>query len=115
MKLLLDQNLSHYLIRGLSDLFPGSVHVRDVALAEADDLSVWEYCKVNGFVVVSKDSDFHQLAFVLGPPPKAIWLRIGNCTTAEIEAVLRESHDAISAFLRNPVEAFLVLQTRGHR
>ena len=33
MKLLLDQNLSHRLVAALADVFPGSVHVRDVGLA----------------------------------------------------------------------------------
>ena len=33
---------------------------------------------------MSKDSDFRQLAFLHGPPPKVVWLRIGNVTTVEI-------------------------------
>jgi len=36
MRLLLDQNLSHRLIDLLEDLFPGSLHVRLLGLAEAD-------------------------------------------------------------------------------
>lgn len=41
MKLLLDQNLSHRLVPSLSDVCPGSVHVRDAGLAQADDEAVW--------------------------------------------------------------------------
>ena len=37
MKLLFDENLSHKLVRLLEDLFPNSVHVRDVDLKSADD------------------------------------------------------------------------------
>ena len=45
MKLLFDENLSHKLVRQLADLFPDSVHVRDVGLKAADDPVVWDLCK----------------------------------------------------------------------
>ena len=47
MKLLFDENLSHRLVRLLEDLFPNSIHVRDVGLKAADDPLVWEYAKDN--------------------------------------------------------------------
>ena len=71
MKLLFDQNLSHKLVLRLADLFPKSVHVREVGLKEAGDLIVWEYARNNG-LVVSKDSDFHQRSFLYGYPPKVV-------------------------------------------
>jgi predicted nuclease of predicted toxin-antitoxin system len=37
MKLLFDQNLSYRLMPALESLYPGSVHIRDVGLAMADD------------------------------------------------------------------------------
>ena len=37
MKLLFDENLSPKLARLLADLFPDSVHVRDVGLKAVDD------------------------------------------------------------------------------
>jgi len=42
MKLLFDENLSHRLVRLLTDVFPDSVHVRDVGLQAADDSEVLE-------------------------------------------------------------------------
>ena len=45
MRFLFDENLSPDLVRLLSDLFPESVHVRDVDLKSADDLVVWQYAK----------------------------------------------------------------------
>jgi predicted nuclease of predicted toxin-antitoxin system len=58
MKLLFDQNLSHWLIGQMAAEFPGSAHIRDVGLAAAPDLDVWAYAAAKGFVIVSKDTDF---------------------------------------------------------
>jgi predicted nuclease of predicted toxin-antitoxin system len=109
VKLLFDQNLSHRLARSLEDLFPGSLHVRDVSLKTADDPVVWEYAKQHGFIIVSKDSDFHQRSFVLGPPPKAVWVRLGNCSTSDVERLLRRHVDAIKVFDKDSEAAFLSL------
>ena len=89
MKLLFDHNLSYKLVGHLADLFPASEHVRNVNLHEADDRMVWEYARANGFAIVSKDEDFHQLSFLYGPPPQVLWVRRGNCTTADIEQAVR--------------------------
>ena len=55
MKLLFDQNLSPRLPRLLSDLYPGSAHVREVGLRDAGDAAIWEYARQQGFAIVSKD------------------------------------------------------------
>ena len=51
MKLLFDHNLSHKLVGRLADVFPGSVHVRDLGLHRADDAQVWEYPRINASVI----------------------------------------------------------------
>ncbi len=109
MKLLLDENLSPRLAPALSDLYPGSVHLRDCGLRGVTDLEVWEYALANGFAIVSKDSDFAQRSFLLGSPPKVIWLRIGNCTTTRVDFVLRNAAPRIHAFLASGEESCLVL------
>ena len=60
-------------------------------------------------MIVSKDSDFRQLAFLHGPPPKAIWVRLGNATAIEIFDALRNNHDEIFRFGEDADEALLVL------
>jgi predicted nuclease of predicted toxin-antitoxin system len=109
MKLLFDENLSHKLVRLLADLFPDSVHVRDVGLKAADDPVVWEYAKTNGLMIVSKDSDMHQRSFVFGYPPKVIWVRLGNCSTSDVERLLRRHFDSIKAFYKDINASFLSL------
>jgi predicted nuclease of predicted toxin-antitoxin system len=42
MKLLFDQNLSPRLARLLADLYPGSIHVREVGLRDAVDAAIWD-------------------------------------------------------------------------
>jgi predicted nuclease of predicted toxin-antitoxin system len=98
MKLLFDQNLSFRLCRQLADLHPDSSQVRLVGLANGDDRTVWQYAAANGYAVVSLDSDFAEMATLLGPPPKVIWLRCGNQRTPVIEALLRHHHGALAAF-----------------
>ena len=109
MRLLFDQNLSHGLVTQLADLCPGSEHVRDVGLKDAEDPAVWEYAKANSLIIVSKDSDFHQRSFVLGPPPKVIWVRLGNCSTAAVEHAVRANYAAIESFHDDKEAAFLCL------
>jgi predicted nuclease of predicted toxin-antitoxin system len=47
MKLLFDENLSPKLPNRLSDLFPSSLHVRDVGMKATIDPIVWDYAKDN--------------------------------------------------------------------
>ena len=109
MRLLFDENLSHQLVRLLADIFPKSLHVRDVGLKSADDPVVWQYAKANNLVIVSKDSDLRQRSFVLGHPPKLVWVRLGNCSTAEVEGLLRRRFSAIANFHDDAESSFLVL------
>jgi len=109
VKLLFDQNLSHRLVKALASEFPESAHVRDVGLEKALDEPVWEYAKANSFVIVSKDSDFHQRSFLFGHPPKVVWIRRGNCSTAVIEEILREHRDDVVKFAESEEGSFLAL------
>ncbi len=109
MRLLFDQNLSHRLVSLLADIFPHSQHVRNVGLKDAGDGVIWDYARQEGFVIVSKDSDFHQRSFLFGPPPKVIWIRLGNCSTTDVATLLRKHINDIEQFDHDPIEALLVL------
>ena len=109
MKLLFDENLSPSLVQRLQDIFPGSQHVHDCSLGAADDALVWSYARANGFVIVSKDSDFHERGVLHGFPPKVIWLRTGNCTTTLAEKVIRAHSVLIHDFESDPAGSTLVL------
>jgi predicted nuclease of predicted toxin-antitoxin system len=109
VKLLLDENLSDRIIHRIVDLYPDSEHVKTLGLINTDDSMIWEYAKTNGFVIVSKDSDFHQRSLLYGHPPKFIYLRVGNCPTSKITQILRDSLDMIIRFESSETESLLVL------
>ena len=109
MKLLLDQNISPHLVARLADLYPGSAHVQSVGFDLAPDIPLWEYARENDFVIVTKDADFSDRSALLGYPPKVIWIRLGNCTTSEIESVLRTRYDEIVSLGENQDAAILAI------
>lgn len=110
MTLLFDENLSYRLITILQDLFPGSLHVDSSGLGSATDESVWEFARVNGLTIVTKDSDFHERSVVLGYPPKIIWITRGNCSTDQIAKLLRANEARISELHSDPEAGFLVVR-----
>ena len=75
----------------------------------ANDLTVWQYAAGHGLMVVSKDSDFRHLALLHGPPPKVIWLRVGNGPTAAVAALLSARLADVQAFAADSALALLVL------
>ena len=98
MRLLFDQNLSFKLCGRLADLFPDSDQVRRLGLDQADDRTIWRHAQAHGFVLVTQDADFADLAALFGPPPKVIWLRCSNQPTEAIERLLRQRAEIIAAF-----------------
>ncbi len=109
MKLLFDENLSYKLVERLSDLFPGSIHVRDAGLASSDDPDVWDHAVNNGFAIISKDADMHDRSLLFGFPPKVIWVRMGNCSTSDIENLVRKEFVLVEKFLKDGTASFLAL------
>jgi len=101
MKLLLlfDQHLLYKLLNKLSDLYPGSKHVKLENLDTSDDIDIWEYAKNYGFTIVTKDVDFYDMGLLKGSPPKIIWLRCGNTSTQNIERILRDNYSVIKEFI----------------
>jgi predicted nuclease of predicted toxin-antitoxin system len=110
VKLLFDQNLARDLVGRLFDIFPGSQRVTSAGLDQASDQDVWDHASAHDFTIVSKDSDFNQLSFLHGAPPRVVWLRIGNCTTDEMEQILRKRAAEIVAFEAGNEASVLVIE-----
>lgn len=108
-KLLFDENLAPRLVAALADLYPNSAHVRDVGLQGSPDGTVWEHAAAEGFLLVTKDEDFHRLSVLRGFPPKVVWIRLGNCSTGEIAQILRSRSKQVAAFAAHEEAGFLAL------
>ena len=67
-KLLIDENLSPRLVGLLSEVFPGSTHVRDVGLKGRSDDQIWIYAASHGYTILTKDDDFRSMSLLRGPP-----------------------------------------------
>jgi predicted nuclease of predicted toxin-antitoxin system len=109
VKLLFDENVSPKLPQMLAGEYPGSVHIREVGLRGAEDRQIWDYCRAQGFAIVSKDADFRERSFVEGFPPKVIWLDVGNGGTTMIAGLLRRERQRVEAFAKQDETSFLIL------
>src|SRR3989337_2498526 len=109
MKLLFDQNCHQDWLR-LTDIFPDSTHVHLKGLDRAMDDVVWKWAHEHGFTIVTKDADFNELSTLRGFPPKIIWIKAGNCTTAQIERLIRTHCEAIKQMQDDPNVGILLLK-----
>jgi predicted nuclease of predicted toxin-antitoxin system len=109
MRLLFDEHLSDRLPERLADLYPASLHVMTLGLLGASDATIWHAAAEHDCILTTKDEDFRRLSILRGAPPKVIWLRLGNCTTDEIEKLLRRHHEDVIQFAEHPEVTFLEL------
>jgi predicted nuclease of predicted toxin-antitoxin system len=109
MKLLFDHNLSPRLVDRLADLFPESTHIYTLGMDRSEDREVWIYAQSNDFTIVTRDGDYNELLVLRGFPPKIVWIRRGNCSTAVIEGILRAHVADIQALATDPTLGILTL------
>ncbi len=63
----------------------------DLGLRDSDDREIFQAARDQGDVVImSKDSDFVELALRLGPPPRILWLTCANVTNPHLRRILAE-------------------------
>ena len=112
MKLLLDENLSRRIVHFLQTAFPGSTQIALLGLESASDSEIWQYAKDNGYVIVSRDSDFQERSLVAGHPPQVIWLKIPNRSKTVVLNILLEHRAEIEQAL---IEQNLACVELSHR
>lgn len=110
MKFLLDENLSPRLAPRLLSLFGALTHVRDIALQRADDRIIWEWAKVNGYTVITTDTDFVAMSQQLGWPPKVIHIEQCDYPLRVIEDILRRNAVRISEWDKDKTVGVLGLR-----
>lgn len=90
-------------------LFADSLHVGQAGLERADDDAIWRFARDRGFAIVTKDCDFQERSQLAASAPRIVWIRRGNCSTRDIEALLREHAARIAAHETEADARFLVL------
>lgn len=56
-----------------------------------EDHDIWEYAKENNLTIITKDADFQDKILFQAPPPKVIWIRIGNMRLRKFKLFLEEN------------------------
>lgn len=98
MKLLLDENISYRLVRTLDPVFHGTLHVTDVPGLKGDQ-AIWEHAHKQGFVLVTFDTDFVQIAALRGAPPKILLMTLRNPRHSAIGSLLVLRREQIERFV----------------
>lgn len=93
------KNLSARLVARLLDVYPGSTSAEELGLGSAPDSSIWTEAVQRGLAIVTRDDDFLDLSALHGHPPKVIHIGVGNCSTGQIESLLRWRVEHIRQFL----------------
>lgn len=67
----------------------GAVHQRTINPAWSDT-QVWEYARQHQLTIITKDTDFSNRILLHTPPPRVIWLRLGNVSVRDLYTVLHQ-------------------------
>lgn len=71
---LIDVNLPYYFSVWNNDLY---IHQKDID-DEFSDSQIWDFAKENGLTIITKDTDFSNRILLKEPPPRIIWIGLGN-------------------------------------
>ncbi|TVP50113.1 MAG: hypothetical protein EA341_08210 [Mongoliibacter sp.] len=115
MKLLFDQNISFRILKLLHKQFDKSSTIKNEGLINATDKEIWDFARINGYVIVTQDADFSDLNSLYGFPPKIIWIRTGNLTTSKLANLLSENREEIYKFIDNKkFGSFEIVSFKNH-
>lgn len=102
MAILIDQNISYRLLNRIKDEFPDATHVRLLGLTDYDDFQIYLFARKEGYAaILTLDEDFSLIQLEHQAPPKIIWLRTGNCSTATLTRIIQENAALIHQFLED--------------
>jgi predicted nuclease of predicted toxin-antitoxin system len=94
VRLIVDQQLPPILAAWFRDQGVDAFHVRELDLTGAADLAIWADAMHDDAVVVSRDEDFVKLLRDRGGA-RLVWIRVGNCTNANLLAMIEGNWPAI--------------------
>lgn len=90
MILWVDAQLSPHLAPWMTDTLGVEAYsARWLGYRDATDEDIFAAARDAGAIVLTKDRDFPDLLERYGPPPKVIWVTMGNTTNARMREVLQ--------------------------
>ena len=110
MKLLFNENLSRRIVLALQARWPGSNQSTLLGLERATDAQLCAYAAEHGYVICSKDDDFHRLVAARRYRPKLVHVALGNATNGQILNALLDRADGIEAALAEADTGVVVLE-----
>ena len=92
-----------------------AIHIRDLALREAEDPEIFDKARKAQAVVFTKDDDFVDLVDRLGTPPQVLWLRCGNMSNARLWVILTRALPDALDLLRRGEPVVEISAAKGER
>jgi len=90
MEIWIDAQLSPSLALWIKQNFDtvNAKSVRAIGLRDANDELIFQQAKMQMVVIMTKDIDFVRLLERYGPPPKIIWITVGNTSNSRMREIL---------------------------
>ena len=85
-RFLIDENLPFVLGQRLGVDY---VYASEVE-SQASDSILWDYAKRHDLFVITRDTDFFDRLLLYGPPPKVVWVRLGNLRKQDLIRALED-------------------------
>jgi predicted nuclease of predicted toxin-antitoxin system len=99
MRFLVDAQLPRAICPVLAHPDHEVLHVKDVLPLDVADADIWRMALANGQVIVTKDEDFARRQQSSGTGPQIVWIRIGNCSNAALQAAIQPVWSSVCAML----------------
>lgn len=93
--LLIDENLP----ASLAGILPlGCTHATSLG-SQPTDRQIWQHAREHDLTILTRDTDFFDRMMLEGPPPKVIWVRLGNIRKKDLESMLVRLWPRITALI----------------
>lgn len=79
----------------------GCSHFSALGLGTSTDVAAFDAARAANAAILTKDWDFVPLVRERGAPPWILWLRVGNCSNAELRALLDQLIDPALELIRS--------------